>query len=578
MARPVLPPVRVWRWLRRKPALAASIAGSLLLGAVALVRQLETRHLAATLQEDKLAAHSIAVLPFLNLDTARPDNAFMLAIAHSLQANLSRLGPARVTAVFPANPFWSDTASVADMREANLSLHARTILTGSERLVKGKLRISMRLLSAATGDTLATKSMDMAPNGGVIGESAGGMLQPIYSALEATDWSAITIAGRDPGLRNQTAREFIISGRELMFRDSIEDLDRSLHCLEKAIELEPKSAIAHAYLSASAASRIHFQWDAQLLARAEREAKQALLLEPGLPDGHRSLAGVYFQTGRFEEALEEQFRAMETGGPEEHVASSLGETLERLGRPVRAIGWLEMARYWTSRPGAYDAFLGDCWIELGDGKEAENAYRRAMELRPGNSDGWVGLCHQRLLEGNSAAARQLCRENRDRSNRDKASDVFPDQMAAQIEFFTRNYPEAERLYRELNARDPSKGANFYGSVTYGSALGRLQQLEGQEVKGLTTLRRVRSEELSSPTSVHSGAALYRLAAVEYSLGNTAAGRDYLREAALHGWSDFRSPRLDPRFDAAARDPHFDQLLSNLGDKAFRDETANRPSR
>ncbi len=563
IARPVTPPVRAWRWACRNPALAGSIAACLILGSLAVGRQVQSRRLRAAVEADALALHSVVILPFLNLDTAAPDEAFTHTVASSLQRFLPRIGPARISQVPANNRYWADTADSDDIKEANRSINARTVLTGSTRLVNGKSRVSLRLISAATGDALLAESFvaDKDASGGIT--SLRKLVKPIYSILDEKDWSRMTIRNRDPGLRDPSAREFIISGRQLMFRDSTTDLDRSLRCLERAIQLEPKSAIAHAYLAATAAGRIHFAWDAQLLARAEREAKHALALEPRLADAHRALAAVYFQTGRYDAALEEQLRAVETGGPEELVAAFIGTTYGKLGQPGRALGWLELARHWASRPGDYDTLIGDCWSELGDDARAEAAYARSRDLRPESSEGWVGLCHLRLLEGDLAGARELCRENRARALRDKPSDTNPDAIAAQIEFFGRNYAEAEQIYRDLAARDASNGARFFGSVTYDSALGRLQQLTGEEAAGNAALEKARAAELASPAGAQTAQVLYSLAAIESSLGQTAQALDDLQAAIAAGWSDARSPRLDPRFDAIAHEPRFEKMLSAL---------------
>ena len=68
------------------------------------------------------------------------------------------------------------------------------------------------------------------------------------------------------------------------------------------------------------------------LNRAELEAREALQLRPTLADVHRVLAGVLYQKGRFRDALEEQTRAVELGGPEENVVGFIGMTLDTLGK------------------------------------------------------------------------------------------------------------------------------------------------------------------------------------------------------------------------------------------------------
>ena len=50
-------------------------------------------------------------------------------------------------------------------------------------------------------------------------------------------------------------------GRELRFRYTTLDYDRAINCFEKAIQLEPRSALAHAYLAMSAAARVQLVSD-----------------------------------------------------------------------------------------------------------------------------------------------------------------------------------------------------------------------------------------------------------------------------------------------------------------------------
>lgn len=240
VARPVAFPTRLSRWARRKPALAASIAGLFLLGGVILVRQFESRRLAATVLANQEATFSIASLPLLDLDQRTPDRALAQAITAALREDLRQFGPARVTMLGETSPFWADTANVDDLREANRSSHSRTILTGSKRMVGDKLRISLRLLGAVTGEPLLARSVETSPDPAAIWVALQGLAQPIHDILHAKDWSALSIRGRDPGWRDERAREFIVAGRQLMFRDSTANLDRSIRCLEEAIKLQPK--------------------------------------------------------------------------------------------------------------------------------------------------------------------------------------------------------------------------------------------------------------------------------------------------------------------------------------------------
>jgi serine/threonine protein kinase/tetratricopeptide (TPR) repeat protein len=565
VARPVLLPVHIWRWSRRNRKLAGSMVACLVLGVAALVWQSQSRQLGFMVRNSQLAARSITVLPFLNLDSARPDTPRASAMAQALQSELSRLAPARVVPVTNGPSWLGGSGDARDIREANQDLKNRAILTGSQRLVDGKLRLSVRLMNAANGDVLFMQSVDADPASAVDSILVRVVAPAIHLILNASDWSGMTLTGQDPGERNPKSREFIMSGRQLMFRGSIEDFDASIRCLEKAIQIEPTSAIAHAYLSSTQGARAHFVPDPYLLQRAEQEAREALRLEPNIPDGHRALAAVFFHRNEFAAALEEQLAAIEAGGPEERGASFIGWTLMTLGQPDRALDWLNMAKHWTSGPGSHDSLIGDCWTLLNDDQNAELAYRRSMDLRPDSPDGWVGLCYLRLLQGNLSAARQLCEENRAqfRAYEGTFNDNHPSAMVARTELFSRNYRAVEPLYSELVRRNPVGGTASYGAMSYASALGRIRQAMGDEAGGHSVLKECLALELEREPSSMNPVALYRIAAIEASLGDLDAALRRLRAAVTAGWIDYRSLLIDPRFDALAGDPRFQEILSTL---------------
>jgi serine/threonine protein kinase/tetratricopeptide (TPR) repeat protein len=563
IARRISPPTRVWRWSRRNPKLAGSVVASIVFASAALLWQSQNHRLSATVREEQLAARSIAVLPFLDLDTGRPDTTLPAALSYSLQANLNRLAVTRIAAVSSPDPWLAGTGNLYDIKQANRVLKARAILTGTKRIVAGKLKLSIRLMNAATGEVILSRLLDAPFAGAGAREAEQAIEGSIHSILSMSDWSGLSPAVHDPGMENSTAREFILSGRELMLRQTVETFDKSIACLERAIELEPRSAMAHAFLATAACSRTYFVSDDRFLKRAEAEAKEAIRLDPNSADAHRALAGVSHRNGRFEEALEEQFRAVELAGPEERIAGFIGLTLDTLEQPQRALGWYELARHWESRPGTNDACIGKCWAKMGDDLRAEEAYRRAADLRPEISQGWVGLCHLRLLQGDMEGARSICRENLGRFKGDNDSD----QIAAQVAFFSRNYSEARERYQELEKRDSRGGTNYHGEISYESVLGCVSQALGDVAGGRTILERARVAELEAlKKAPKSPAILYRLAAIDACLGEIGDALKEIDLAVRNGWLDYRTLRIDPRFDTLAHNPHFQEMIANLARK------------
>lgn len=558
IARPVLPPVRVWRWSKRNPWLAGSVAGCLLLGAAATIWQSESRHLSATVREQTLAQHSIAVLPFLDLDNAKLDADFGSKVAKSFGQSLRRNGPARV--ISATSPLGTQAfGNASDIKTASRSYATRAVLSGTHRkTARDGIRVSLRLTDGE-GNVLLHR-VELLPDSQSIrqiSEEEGGK---IYSILSEKNWDSLLSSRVDPAFRNDKARDFLLSGRELMERQTAEDLRRAIECFRKAMEAEPRSIVARTDFARTITTRTHFQFDAGLLAQAGQAAQEAAKLDPLSAEPHRALAGVLVHTGRPADSLEEILRFVELNGPDVPAVVLAGNLWKALGRPDKALAWFTVMAQWQRRPADDVWLIGDCWADLEDDSAAEAIYRRVSELHPELPDGWIGLCRLRLLHRDFDSARALCAENQSRYN----GFVYPQQIAAQVEFFSRNFREAEKLYRELSAKDPDGGGHFYGAVSYQSALGTLELAVGDRQNGKKLLAAARQAEMEALRSAPDHPEiLYRLAAIEAATGQADESLKHLAAARDVGWLDHRSMVLDPRFDRIQADQRFLSLVKEI---------------
>jgi serine/threonine protein kinase len=314
VATPMPHHARFWRWARRNPLPATAVAGLLLVSGAALVGEATRAELRSTLRSEELSQRSIAVLPTLQLDSATVDTAPATGLADALQSGLSKIKPARAIPVAAGQTWLAGAATAQDVKEVNGNVDARLVLATTLRTVNGKQRVSARLVNGATGQVLLTRVVE-APVGSDLASSIGGLVADVNALLEKDDWSTPAPSETDPGMRNPAARDLISSARQLMLRQTIEDCDRAISCLERALEMEPNSAIAHAYLAAVTGARTHLDPDRRFLEKAEEAATVALRLNPASADAHRSLAGVYFQKGQFTDALEQALRAVKRADP-----------------------------------------------------------------------------------------------------------------------------------------------------------------------------------------------------------------------------------------------------------------------
>ncbi len=567
-ARPVSRAARLWRWSSRNRLLAASLVAGLLLGVFSIVRGIHERSLQRAADEHLLNSRSVAVLPFLDLDTVKSDEDSALKLARGLQEQLKSIGPARVTNVGPLTGFTAE-----EVPQIARLTKARTLLAGTKRQVAGGTRISLRLLDAGTGQLLLARSWESTgkeTSASPLDEAAVRSLYPVISRGDTVDHPD---AGLDPGIRNNNTREMLLAGRELMFRYSVPELERAIELFKKAARLEPASAVAHAYLSSALTGRAQ-KLDEASLTEAESEARRAIALAPDRADGHRALGGILYMQGQFQQTLEELLSTAELLGADESLGRFIGMTLDTLGYPERAVLWYEQARKSTKRPGEVDGMVADALAKIGADERATLAYQREEELQPESRHARFAFARLFLLQGNVEEAR---RRNSSLSDPDERGDTA--QMAAQIEFFARNFETAAKLYGALWRANPDGGGRFYGAVDFGGALGRsLQALGRSEEAGKTLTRCLETNGALVERQPNNPEALYRLAAIESVLGLTDSSFQHLRSATQQGWTDYRSLQMDPRFDSIRTDAQFGEIISWLSTRvAEKREKAEAPS-
>jgi serine/threonine protein kinase/tetratricopeptide (TPR) repeat protein len=558
-ARPVLPPARVWRWSKRNKKLAVSLAAVAVVGAAAIIWEIENRQLQTTVRQDQLAARSVGILPFLNLDTVSSNVELGERLAPTLQNVLARSGPARVLA-FDSSRAVTGSGTAEDVKRAGIELKTRTVLTGTIRHVKGGLRVSIRLIDAARGDLLLQRVFEF--NSGKVASSEIGRVArvDIERILRADDLSSVKPVENDPALKNESAHEFILAGRELQDQRTALDTDRAIQCFKKAIVMEPASALAHGCLALASAGRMTFLADPNSLLIAEKAAKEALRLNPAQSEARRAMAIILEEKGESSLALEELLSTVELNGLEGRLAGRLGVVSKMLGRPDRAIQWFQIAAHWENHPADYDHVIGDSFAELSDDVHAEQAYQRAADVRPEMAEGWMGICRLRLLQGNPDAARKVWLENATRYQKFE----FAREMGAQVEFLTRHYEEAQRQYEDLVKIDPDGGGSFYAAMTYKSALGAIYRLTGHPHEGRSLLESCLSKEREAlGRAPRDPQILYRLAANEAALNQVEPALQHLHDAASGGWLDYRSLALDPRFDALRNEQVYNNIFGSM---------------
>ena len=566
-ARPVSPPVRLWRWSRRNPTLAGSVAACLILGGVGLTEKITSARLSSILQSVEIAQRSVAVTPFEDLDEVSTTSNSAQSATRTFAAALAQAKGIQVNAMPRQIAEDVDPWRAEDWKRIGESGNARMVLSGSVRWREGKQRVVIHLIETATGSVVNTWVQD--------GESYSDIPKTLIKKISdlvtdskinnsgaivaRTDWKRDAIGETN----NSLARSYCDRGKEFLLRYNLADLDRAIESFRKAVEIDPDYAVAYAMLGSACQARAQTDRTHDWLAQADAATAVALRMAPMLPEAHRARGGTLRRHGRLRDSVDSYLTSYELEPATSRSAAMLGDTYEQIGRPDLALRWFEKAARRQTQPLFADN-LGNAWTSLGDYEQAEKAYRAAIIFKPDLPVGLLGLSRLALLRGDYKGARKECEQAQ--ANYKDNPEVL--EMAALIEFFSRHFSAAEKLYREAAAIDRAGGVEFVGSVRYLSALGFIRKLSAAHAnEGKALLEEAHwldeKELLSAPDNLRH---LYGLAANYAAQGKGEAAIICLDKAIAAGWIDYRSMMLDPRFDSIRNDQSFENALNRLVSK------------
>jgi serine/threonine protein kinase/Tfp pilus assembly protein PilF len=565
IARPVSPPVRIWRWSKRNPKLAGSLAAALVLGIIGVTAAFTSSRLSSIVQDTELARHSMVVTPFEDLDVLSPvsnsaNTATTMFIRALTEIKTIRVSNSKLQKADPWSPY--------DWKEIGEAAGARFVLAGTVREREGKERFALRLIETASGAVAATLLLDASSS-----EEAGRLsLIKIASVLGIRNTSP-TLPGSSVlvldgnindigGTSNASARGYYERGKEFLFRYNLSDQLRAIDSFRTAVKVDSNYAQAHAMLATACQLRFATDPREAWLDEAEAAAATALRIAPMLPETQRAVGGDFENRGRFRASIEPYLTAYELDPSSSRAASILGYISDVLGRPDLALLWYERASRRESRP-VYADNIAAAWLGLGDYEQAEKAYQTSVEFRPDLPVGALGLSITALMRGDYESARKRCQDARNKY-RDNPQPLI---VAALIEFFSRHFEQAEQLYREASASDPTGGIDQAGSVRFLSALGFIQKNSGHQHEGQQLLEQARSlDEKGLSLAPDNPALAYSLAATYAALDDTHNSLSGLNKAVAAGWIDYHSLQLDPRFDSIRDSQAFIDILARLTNK------------
>jgi TolB-like protein/DNA-binding winged helix-turn-helix (wHTH) protein len=288
-----------------------------------------------------VGVRSIAVLPFKPLGQDEADKDLGLGMVDTLITRLSGLGGIVVRPTSAVQRYDSpDQDSLAAGREQLVD----AVLEGSIQRSGDRLRVTVRLLNVRDGSALWADKYDQQST----------EVFAIQDAIseKVADALALKLSGEE---RQRLAKHYTqnveayqLYARGIFLRNQMteEGLKRSTESFQKAIELDPKYALAYASLASSISPQAWFGY----MPVREVEIKnrslisKALELDDTLAEAHSALGELKLFFERDWEGAEREFkRALELNPNEQLTHLLYPDLLLIKGRPQEAIALVESA-------------------------------------------------------------------------------------------------------------------------------------------------------------------------------------------------------------------------------------------
>jgi adenylate cyclase len=412
-------PVRVYRVDVPPPATAEAPA-SRSAGAAAAARE----------KPDK---PSIAVLPFNNMSGDPEQEFFADGITEDLITELSRF---RELFVISRNSSFKYKGRPVDVQEFAAELGVQYVVEGSVRKAGNRVRITVQLIDAESDHHLWAERYDreLADIFAIQDEVTRTIVAILPGRVEA---AARDRAARKP-TDNMAAYECVITGKLLHHRSNREDNARARKLLERAIQLDPSYAHAHAWKACVLGQAWVYGWcaDRQVtFEQAGEELRIALSLDDNDSDVHRVLAASSLTQGLHEKALYHQQRALHLNPNDDLIVVQQGELLSWMGQVDEGIEWIRKAM--RLNPYHPERF----WNHLGRAQFIGRRYAEAIEsfrriTQPDfTHHAFLAACHAYL--GNDAQAKEHARQV----------------LAREPKFSVNAYIEALRHYQHARDRE-----------------------------------------------------------------------------------------------------------------------------
>ena len=336
--------------------------------------------------EPKIRENSIAVLPFKN-DSNDSTNIYLInGLMESLLDNLQKIEDLRVISRTSVETYRHNPLTIPEIaRELNVNY----LVEGSGQKVGNQILLNIQLIEAST-DTHIWAERYKRETGDIfelqqeLAKSIADEIEAIITPEEAAQIEKVPT-------RNLEAYDYFLKGQDPFQRGTREGLEEAIPYFEKAIVLDPKFALAHAYIAIAYAYLDIYQYEKKHTNQIDYYADKALLFDPKLPQSLIAKAMFYITQNEYEQAIPYLEKALEYHPNSSRVINILSDFYTRyipdtekyLEYALMGIG-LDIAAHDSVEASYIYLHLSNALIQSGFVNEAAKYLDISLQYNPDN--------------------------------------------------------------------------------------------------------------------------------------------------------------------------------------------------
>lgn len=509
---------------------------------------------------------SIAVLPFMN-ESNDPSNIYLInGLMESLLDNLQKIEDLRVISRTSVEKYRNDPKTTPEIAR---ELNANYLVEGSGQKIGNQILLNIQLIDAKTDKHLwaeryKREASDIFELQLEVARSIADEIEAIITPEEAAQIEKVPT-------NNLEAYDFFLKGLDLFQQETRLGLEESIPLFEKAIELDPGFALAHANIAIAYAILDIFQVEKKHSDQIAYYADRALLLDPMLPQSLIAKATFHNSREEYELALPYLEKALEYHPNSSRVLSILTDFYTRfvpdtekyLEYALMGID-LDIAAHDSVDASIIYLHLSNALIQTGFVNEAERYIDLSLEYDPENLYSELVKIYILLARnGDLEQTRELLTEalQKDTSRYDIMKEL------GVICYFLHDYESAYGYYQQVFDIIETQGLNLYAGekAKMGLILAELGREEESKIYFQEYL-----EHTEKGQSIYRGLSL----AAYYSyMGDSEKALEYMEQFSEQEkypyWYVLFLGMDDPLFDNVDELPEFKNILREIELKFWR---------